>query len=219
MSQNKIVKLLPTKKCGLYSELCQQCMDVRDAHCGWCVTKGICSTYSECTRLGDTHWLPSVKNECLSIDLSIDLSRYAYKIEGKLLIMMTPLNHLENMTCNLDGFNVSPSVHENVFCRIGSTIVFTERSSSSTISFEVFILIVAVINFFFLCVTFLCYKWGVRQGQKLNQKNQQANVADYYQSQNGDSFEESHTYEQPRPSTGQTSMRNEQELTAYDVIL
>lgn len=35
---------------------------------------------------------------------------------------MTPLNHLENMTCNLDGFNVSPSVHENVFCRIGSTI-------------------------------------------------------------------------------------------------
>lgn len=48
-----------------------------------------CSTYSECTRLGDTHWLPSVKNECLSIDLSIDLSRYAYKIEGKLLVHFT----------------------------------------------------------------------------------------------------------------------------------
>uniref|UniRef100_A0A8W8LTQ5 Sema domain-containing protein n=1 Tax=Magallana gigas TaxID=29159 RepID=A0A8W8LTQ5_MAGGI len=41
MSQNKIVKLLPSKNCGQYSGNCQQCMDVNDFDCGWCVTKGV----------------------------------------------------------------------------------------------------------------------------------------------------------------------------------
>lgn len=68
---------------------------------------------------------------------------------------------------------------------------------------------------------FLFFQRGVSQGQKLNQKNPQGNVADryVYQSQNEDSSEEIHTYEQPRQSTGETSMRRDEELTAYDVIL
>lgn len=68
---------------------------------------------------------------------------------------------------------------------------------------------------------FLFFQRGVSQGQKLNKKNPQGNVADryVYQSQNEDSSEENHTYEQPRQLTGETSMRRDEELTAYDVIL
>lgn len=37
--------------------------------------------------------------------------------------MMTPLNNVENMTCSLDGLNVSQSIHaEDIYCRITSTI-------------------------------------------------------------------------------------------------
>lgn len=71
----------------------------------------------------------------------------------------------------------------------------------------------------FIIIFFLFIQRGVRQGHKLNQKNHQENIADHYQSQNEDSSEENHTYEQPRQSTGETSMRRDEELTAYDVIL
>lgn len=32
------MKLLQETQCGQYSDNCQQCMNVRDANCGWCVT-------------------------------------------------------------------------------------------------------------------------------------------------------------------------------------
>lgn len=66
---------------------------------------------------------------------------------------------------------------------------------------------------------FLFIQRGVRQGQKLNQKNLQENIADHYQSQNEDSYEETHTYEQPRPATADTPMGHEQELTTYVEVL
>lgn len=220
MSQNKIVKLLQTKNCGKYSKSCQQCMDIQNAHCGWCVTKGVCSTYSECSSLSSTYWLASLKNECLRLNLTVDLSRHAYKMEGKLLIMMTALNDLENLTCNVDGSNVLPSISENLYCRISPTIVFAERLPSSIINrFEVFISIVAVICVLILCVSFLFYKCGVRQGQKLDKKDYPANDADHYQSQNVNSSEENHTYEQPLPSTGHTPTGYEQELATYYVLM
>lgn len=59
----------------------------------------------------------------------------------------------------------------------------------------------------------------MRQGHKLNQKNLQENIADHYQSQNEDSYEETHTYEQPRPATADTPMGHEQELTTYVEVL
>lgn len=217
MSQNKIVKLTPKKNCEQYSGSCQQCMNVHDFDCGWCATKGSCSTYSTCES---TYWLPSVKNECLSLDLRVDLSRHAYKLEGRVLTILTPLVFVENMTCNLDGFGFSKSLNaENMYCRIGSTVIFAEKPSSTSVPVGVFVSIVVLIFVLFLCASFLFYKWGVRQGHKLNQKNHQENIADHYQSQNEDSSEETHTYEQPRPATAETPMGHEQELTTYDVVL
>lgn len=35
---------------------------------------------------------------------------------------MTALNDLENLTCNVDGSNVLPSISENLYCRISPTI-------------------------------------------------------------------------------------------------
>lgn len=71
----------------------------------------------------------------------------------------------------------------------------------------------------FIIIFFLFIQRGVRQGHKLNQKNHQENIADHYQSQNEDSSEETHTYEQPCPATAETPMGHEQELTTYDVVL
>lgn len=71
----------------------------------------------------------------------------------------------------------------------------------------------------FIIIFFLFIQRGVRQGHKFNQKNHQKNIADHYQSQNEDSSEETHTYEQPRPATAETPMGHEQELTTYDVVL
>lgn len=192
-------------------------MNIHDFDCGWCATKGSCSTYSTCES---TYWLPSVKNECLSLDFTVNLSRHAYKLEGRVLTILTPLVFVENMTCNLDGFGFSKSLNaENMYCRIGSTVIFAEKPSSTSVPVGVFVSIVVLIFVLFLCASFLFYKWGVRQGHKLNQKNHQENIADHYQSQNEDSSEETHTYEQPRPATAETPMGHEQELTTYDVVL
>lgn len=88
-----------------------------------------CSTYSECTRLGDTHWLPSVKNECLNIDLSIDLSRYAYKIEGKLLVHFTEFFKLySRLTLSL-YFNLISICWETFFL---STMRFGAKRNEGT---------------------------------------------------------------------------------------
>nr|XP_034306752.1 plexin-A2-like [Crassostrea gigas] len=216
MSQNKIVKILRTKTCEQYSENCQQCMDIQNVNCGWCVTQGGCSTYSECTRFASTYWLPSVKNECLSLELTVDLSRHAYKVEGNLLTLMTPLNYDENMTCTLDGSNVSSFLDaEDIYCRIRYTIIFTTRTSSFTTPFEVFIPIFGVVFVLILCVSFFCYKWGVRQGQKGHHENKTT----YYQSQYRDSTVENHIYDEPRQPRGQTPVEDRQELTVYENIL
>lgn len=82
-----------------------------------------CSTYSECTRLGDTHWLPSVK------DLSIDLSRYAYKIEGKLLVHFTEFFKLySRLTLSL-YFNLISICWETFFL---STMRFGAKRNEGT---------------------------------------------------------------------------------------
>eukprot|EP00105_Crassostrea_gigas_P013875 XP_011430342.1 PREDICTED: plexin-B2-like [Crassostrea gigas] len=81
MSQNKIVKLIQETQCGEYSDNCQQCMDVRDANCGWCVTSNRCTSKMECASVGTDYWLPSVKNQCLSLEFKDYPSGYAYKLD------------------------------------------------------------------------------------------------------------------------------------------
>uniref|UniRef100_K1Q1Q5 Plexin-B2 n=1 Tax=Magallana gigas TaxID=29159 RepID=K1Q1Q5_MAGGI len=81
MSQNKIVRLLQETQCGRYSDNCQQCMDVRDVNCGWCVTSNRCTSKMECASGSPDYWLPSVKNQCLSLEFKEFLSGYAYKLD------------------------------------------------------------------------------------------------------------------------------------------
>nr|XP_034305137.1 plexin-B2 isoform X1 [Crassostrea gigas] len=109
MSQNKIVKLLQETQCGQYSDNCQQCMNVRDANCGWCVTSNRCTSKMECASVATDYWLPSVKNQCLSLELKDHPSGYAYKLDQTTkpvtlsVTFVPPLETNENMTCRLGG--------------------------------------------------------------------------------------------------------------------
>uniref|UniRef100_A0A8W8LTF4 Sema domain-containing protein n=1 Tax=Magallana gigas TaxID=29159 RepID=A0A8W8LTF4_MAGGI len=111
MSQNKIVKLLRETQCGQYSDNCQQCMNVRDANCGWCVTSNRCTSKMECASVSPDYWLPSVKNQCLSLEFKDHPSGYAYKLDDTTkpvtlsVTFVPPLESNENMTCRLGNTN------------------------------------------------------------------------------------------------------------------
>lgn len=77
-----------------------------------------------------------------------------------------------------------------------------------------------ITNVCFLTLSYFSFfPSGVRQGQKLDKKDYPANDADHYESQNVNSSEENHTYEQPLPSTGHTPTGYEQELATYYVLM
>eukprot|EP00105_Crassostrea_gigas_P037113 XP_019921261.1 PREDICTED: plexin-B-like [Crassostrea gigas] len=110
MSQKKISKWIQETQCGRYSDNCLQCMDVKDANCGWCVTNTRCSTKMECTSLSPDYWLPSVKNECLSLEFQNHPSGFAYKLDETNAVSVNlsvtfkpPLKTNYNMRCRLGG--------------------------------------------------------------------------------------------------------------------
>ncbi|XP_052678387.1 plexin-A2-like, partial [Crassostrea angulata] len=113
MSQNKISKWIQETQCGRYSDNCMQCMDVRDANCGWCVTNTRCSTKIECSSLSPDSWLPSVKKECLSLEFQNHPSGFVYKLDGTNTVSVNlsvtfkpPLKANYNMRCRLGGRSI-----------------------------------------------------------------------------------------------------------------
>uniref|UniRef100_K1R650 Plexin-B2 n=1 Tax=Magallana gigas TaxID=29159 RepID=K1R650_MAGGI len=106
----QISKWIQETQCGRYSDNCLQCMDVKDANCGWCVTNTRCSTKMECTSLSPDYWLPSVKNECLSLEFQNHPSGFAYKLDETNAVSVNlsvtfkpPLKTNYNMRCRLGG--------------------------------------------------------------------------------------------------------------------
>lgn len=61
---------------------------------------------------------------------------------------------------------------------------------------------------------------GVKQSQKLNQKNVQQGETARYQCQNtsNEIADIEHAYEKPRPPTNETSLKHELELSAYEKV-
>eukprot|EP00105_Crassostrea_gigas_P043810 XP_019927958.1 PREDICTED: plexin-B2 isoform X2 [Crassostrea gigas] len=142
MSQNKIVRLLQETQCGRYSDNCQQCMDVRDVNCGWCVTSNRCTSKMECASGSPDYWLPSVKNQCLSLEFKEFLSGYAYKLDQTIkavtlsVTFVPPLKPAKNMTCKLDGRLIPKDItSDQIQCTIpGETSSGRTESISCNVS-------------------------------------------------------------------------------------
>lgn len=116
MSQNKIVRVVQETQCGEYSDNCQQCMNVRDANCGWCVTSNRCTSKMECVSVATDYWLPSVKNQCLGLEFKDHPSGYAYKLDYTRkavtlsVTFVPPLETNENMTCRLRNREIAKDI-------------------------------------------------------------------------------------------------------------
>ncbi|XP_065937037.1 uncharacterized protein [Magallana gigas] len=84
----------------------------------------------------------------------------------------------------------------------------------------IFILIPTVVTGLWVCSCYCCYKRGIRQGQKLNQENDQQEETAQYQSQNIEFPNQENAYETPCQPTNtcETSQKQELELAAYEEI-
>ncbi|XP_062589043.1 plexin-B2-like [Saccostrea cucullata] len=68
LTENKIVNIT-SAGCEKFVGSCKDCMRAKSAQCGWCISTESCSERMACKNYPN-FWLPSLKNQCLAIDLN-----------------------------------------------------------------------------------------------------------------------------------------------------